>query len=38
MALDVNEALLYARYFLAKGCSPCLFHKLITLAGGHWGA
>lgn len=38
VALDVDEALLYARYFLPKGCSQSLFHKLLTMAGCHWGS
>lgn len=38
VALDVDEALLYARYFLPQGCSQSLFHKLLTMAGCHWGS
>ena len=37
VAMDVDEALLYARYFLPRGCSQSLFHKLLTMAGCHWG-
>lgn len=38
VALDVEEAFLYVRYFLSKGCSQSLFHKLINLADCHWGS
>jgi len=38
VALDENEALLYARSFHPKGCSLNLFHKLIAQAECHWGS
>jgi len=37
VALDENEALLYARSFQRKGCSLSLFHKLIACGGCRWG-
>jgi len=37
VSLDEDEALLYARTFLDKGCSLHDFHKLVHCAGCKWG-
>jgi len=37
VALDENEALLYAKSFHRKGCSTSCFHKLMACGGCRWG-
>lgn len=37
VALDQNEALLYARNFHDKDCSVSLFHRLLSCGGCRWG-
>jgi len=37
VALDQNEALLYARNFHHKDCSVSLFHRLLSCGGCRWG-